>query len=205
MILRGVATIVYLVAASLLWRKAKLGAKGIKGQFRGVVATYVCIILCLPADYESKVRDTVCDCHVRGYWAGGTFSPRDYAKLLFTGTVSYTSIYHGLAVGRSLTPCHLAMRDSRRDEKRIAAKLSKFDNLGCNQPAVESLQVDESRVCRKIGKRAVRGLKLPRIYPNIIDKILKKRSRAIIKSLVYSTASLFFSIVKIVHFILICF
>lgn len=112
------------------------GAKGIKGQFRGVVATYVCIILCLPADYESKVRqcrDTVCDCHVRGYWAGGTFSPRDYAKLLFTGTVSYTSIYHGLAVGRSLTPCHPVMRDSRRDEKRIDAKLSKFDNLGCNR------------------------------------------------------------------------
>lgn len=77
-------------------------------------------MVCLPADYESKVRrcrDTVCDCHARGYWDAVTFSPRDYAKLLFTGIVSYTSIYRGLCVGRSLTRCHLAVPISNRGWK----------------------------------------------------------------------------------------
>lgn len=49
----------------------------------------------LLVDYESKVRRshaTVCDCRVRGYWPGVTFSPDDYAKLLFTEAVSYMSI-----------------------------------------------------------------------------------------------------------------
>lgn len=84
-------------------------------------------MVCLPADYESKVRrcrDTVCDCHARGYWDAVTFSPRDYAKLLFTGVVSYTSIYHGLCAGRSLTRCHGGRADFQPvDENRIVAKL----------------------------------------------------------------------------------
>lgn len=76
-------------------------------------------MVCLPADYESKVRrcrDTVCDCHARGYWDAVTFSPRDYAKLLFTGIVSYTSIYRGLCAARSLTRC-------RADFRGLSAKL----------------------------------------------------------------------------------
>lgn len=39
-------------------------------------------------------------------------------------------------------PCQLVMRDSHRDEKQIATKLSQFDDLGGN-----TIEIDEFRLC----------------------------------------------------------